>query len=193
VALRSPVRGRVLRISEVSERVVPAGASLVEIGDPSRLEVVVDLISSDAVRVHAGDPMWIEGWGGGGLRGRVRRVEPSGFTKVSALGVEEQRVNVIGDFTEPAIGLGDRFRVQIRIAVWQSPSVLRVPGSAVFRHGEGWAVYVVEASRARLREVELGHRTPFEAEVLKGIAGETVVIRDPNDRVQDGVRVRTVR
>ena len=192
VVLRSPVRGQVLRIPEVSERVAAAGTPLLEIGDASRLEVVADLISSDAVRVREGDPMRIEGWGGGALNGRVRRVEPSGFTKVSALGVEEQRVNVVGDFIDPPAGLGDRFRVELRIAVWENPSVLQVPGSAVFRVGDGWAVYVVAGDRARRRSVELGHRTPFEVEILRGIDEGMTVIRDPSDRVSDGARVRGV-
>ncbi len=192
VVLRSPVQGQVLRIPEVSERVAAAGTPLLEIGDASRLEVVADLISSDAVRVREGDPMRIEGWGGGALNGRVRRVEPSGFTKVSALGVEEQRVNVVGDFSDPPAGLGDRFRVELRIAVWENPSVLQVPGSAVFRVGDGWAVYLIAGDRARRRSVELGHRTPFEVEVLRGIDEGMIVIRDPSDRVTDGARVRGI-
>ncbi len=190
LVLRSPVGGRVLRIPERSERVVAAGAPLLELGDPARIEVVADLLSSEAVKVRPGNPMLIEGWGGGDtLLGWLRLIEPSGFTKVSALGVEEQRVNVVGDLAAPPGQLGDRYRVEIHVVVWESPSVLRVPASTVFRLGEGWAVFVVEAGRARLRQVQVGHRTPFEVEIVKGVGEGAVLIRSPSDRVADGVRV----
>lgn len=191
ISLHSPIRGRVLRIPERSERVVPAGAPLVELGDPARLEIVADLLSSDAVKVKPGDPMLIEGWGGGTtLRGRLRVVEPSGFTKVSALGVEEQRVNVIGDFVDPPGALGDRYRVEVRIVVWEGSSALQVPASALFRHGDGWSVFVVERERARQRDVQVGHRTAFEAEIVHGLEDGEVVVRHPTDRIAEGVRVR---
>jgi HlyD family secretion protein len=191
VVLRSPVRGRVLRITEPSERVVLAGAALLEVGDPSRLEVVADLLSSDAVRVHVGDPLLIEGWGGDApLHGRLRVVEPSGFTKVSALGVEEQRVNVIGDFTEPAGPLGDRYRVDVSVVVWETPGALQAPASALFRHGEGWSVFVLEAGRARQQNVVIGHRTSLVVEIVRGLNAGDLVIRNPTDRVTAGVRVR---
>lgn len=190
ILLRSPVAGRVLRIAERSERVVAPGEVLLELGDLAKLEIVADLLSSDAVRVQPGAAMLIEGWGGGSLNGCVRQVEPSGFTKVSALGVEEQRVNVVGDFTERPAELGDRFRVELRIVVWESPAVLQVPGSAVFRHGEGWAVFVVEAGRARLRTIDIGHRTPFSVEIRRGLTEREVVIRNPSDRIGAGSRVR---
>jgi HlyD family secretion protein len=193
LALRAPVCGQVLRIPETSERVVAAGTPLLELGDCGRLEIVADLLSSDAVKVKAGSPMLIEGWGGGTLRGRLRAVEPSGFTKVSALGVEEQRVNVIGDFLDPPGALGDRYRVEVRIVVWEGPSVLQVPGSALVRVGDGWAVFVVAGDRARLRAVTVGHRTAFAAEVLHGVAPGDVVIRYPSDRIADGVSVRATR
>lgn len=189
IRLRAPVAGRILRITERSERVVQAGDPILEIGDPTRLEVVADLLSSEAVRVRAGDAIRIEGWGGAPLKGTLRLIEPSGFTKLSALGVEEQRVNVVGDFDPPASGLGDRFRVELRIVVWEG-SVLQVPASAVFRQGAGWAVFTVEAGRARLRDIEIGHRTPFAVEIVKGMDRGAVVIRDPSDRVTDGVRVK---
>jgi HlyD family secretion protein len=192
IALRSPVEGKVLRIVERSERVVAAGEALLELGDLAKLEIVADLLSSDAVRVQPGDSLLIEGWGGGTLNGCVRRVEPSGFTKVSALGVEEQRVNVVGDFADAPADLGDRFRVELRIIVWESDSVLQVPGSAVFRRAEGWAVFVIDAGRARLRDVEVGHRTPFVVEVTRGVKEGEVVIRDPSDRIGAGSRVRRV-
>jgi HlyD family secretion protein len=187
--LRAPLGGRVLRISEPSERVVPAGTPLVEIGDPTKLEIVADLLSSDAVQVRSGDPVLIEGWGGGTLRGTIRVVEPSGFTKVSALGVEEQRVNVIADFADPTVPLGDRYRVEVRIVVWDGASVLKLPGSALFRSGEGWSVFVVEGGRARRREVTVGHHNSFETEILTGVQEGDVVIRHPTDRIGDGVRV----
>jgi HlyD family secretion protein len=190
IAIRSPVAGRVLRVPEPSERVVLAGTPLLEVGDPSTLEIVADLLSAEAVKVRPGAPILIEGWGGAGtLRGRLRVVEPSAFTKVSALGVEEQRVNVVGDFVDPPGALGDRYRVEIRIVVWQGDSVLTVPSSALFRRGDGWGVFLVEAGRARQRDVVVGHRTPFDAEIVEGVRQGDVVIRHPSDRVADGVKV----
>ncbi len=190
IVLRSPVRGRVLRVPEASERVVVAGAPLVEVGDPAKLEVVADLLSSDAVTVSPGALVLIEGWGGAAaLPGQLRTVEPSGFTKVSALGVEEQRVNVVADFVDPPGSLGDRYRVEIRIVVWRGDSVLTAPTSALFRRGDGWSVFVVDRGRARQRDVVVGHRTPFDAEILRGLAQGEVVIRHPSDRIAEGVRV----
>lgn len=187
--IHSPITGRVLRVLEPSERVVSAGAPLVEVGDPTRLEIVADLLSTDAVRVPPGARVLIEGWGGDTLRGRVRRVEPSAFTKVSALGVEEQRVNVIADFIDPSGSLGDGYRVEIRIIVWEGDSVLTVPASAVFRQGDGWGVFVMAGGTAQVRSVLVGHRTPLDAEILDGIEAGEVVIPHPSDRVADGVRV----
>jgi HlyD family secretion protein len=189
--LRSAVAGRVLRVPEPSERVVTAGTPLLELGNPARLEFVSDLLSTAAVTVRCGDPVLIEGWGGGTLRGSLRLVEPSGFTKVSALGVEEQRVNVVGDFLDPPAELGDRFRIEIRIVVWENDSVLQVPGNAVFRRGDGWAVFVLDGGRARLRTVLVGHRTPFAVEIVKGLAAGDRTIGNPTDRIADGVRVRS--
>jgi HlyD family secretion protein len=189
LVIRSPGRGGVLRVPEPSERVVTAGTPLLEIGDPSRLETVADLLSTDAVAVAPGAPLLIEGWGGKTLRGRVRLVEPSAFTKVSALGVEEQRVNVIGDLVDSPGSLGDRYRVEIRIIIWQGDSVLTVPASALFRHGEGWRVFVIERGRAWQRDVVVGHRTAFDAEILRGVATGDVVIPHPSDRLAEGVRV----
>jgi HlyD family secretion protein len=189
IAIRSPVAGRVLRVPEPSERVVVAGTPLVEVGDPSKLELVADLLSAEAVKVRAGAAILIEGWGGAALRGRLRVVEPSAFTKVSALGVEEQRVNVVADFVDPPGPLGDRYRVEIRIVVWQSDDVLTVPTSALFRRGEGWSVFVVEGGRARRRDVVAGHRTPFDVEIASGVRAGDIVIRYPSDRVTEGVRV----
>lgn len=191
--LRSPVCGRVLRIPERSERVVPAGAPLVEVGDCGQLEVVADLLSSDAVKVKPGDPMLIEGWGGGkALRGRLRVVQSSGFTKVSALGVEEQRVTVVGDFLDPATPLGDRYRVEVRIVIWEASDILQAPASALFRNGDGWRVFVVEQGRARQRDVQVGHRTPGAVEIVGGLHAGDVVIKNPSDRITEGVKVRNL-
>jgi HlyD family secretion protein len=191
VELRAPVSGSVLRVLEESERIVAAGTPLLEIGNPEDLEIVVDVLSTDAVRIHPGTEARIEEWGGAGaLRARVRLVEPSAFTKISALGVEEQRVNVIADLLEPAPGLGDGFRVEARIRVWQAADVLLVPASALFRAGESWAVFVVEDGVARRREIELGERGGTSAEIRANLAeGETVVLH-PSDRLRDGARVK---
>jgi HlyD family secretion protein len=192
VALRSPVAGRVLRVLEESERVVEFGRPLLEIGDPSALEVVIDVLSSDAVKVSAGDRVVLQDWGGDrALTATVRLVEPSGFTKVSALGVEEQRVNVVADFTEAPKTLGDGYRLEARIVVWQG-EVLKVPSSALFRHGDDWSVFVVERGRARRRVVEVGHVNSFEVEVAKGVDDGELVIRHPSDLLEDGTRVRAL-
>ena len=189
--LRSPVHGVVLRIPERSERVVAAGEPLLEVGDPTHIEVVADLLSSEAVKVRLGDRLLVVGWGGADtLTGVLRMVEPSGFTKVSALGVEEQRVNIVGELIRPPAALGDRYRVEIRIVIWEAPSVLQAPAGALYRRGDGWAAFVVSEGRARLRAVEVGHRTPFEAEILSGLEEGDVLVRNPSDRVADGVRVR---
>jgi HlyD family secretion protein len=189
VPVLAPVDGRVLRVCEECEKVVPAGTPLLELGDPGELEVVVDVLSSDAVQVRPGAPMWLEAGDGKTLRGRVRNVEPSGFTKVSPLGVEEQRVNVIGDLVDHPAELGDRFRVEAQIVLWESRDVLQAPAGALFREGEGWAVFTVGDGRARLRPVRIGHRNPDAAEILDGLkAGETVIVH-PSDAVEDGTRV----
>ena len=193
VSVYSPVSGSVLRIVTESEGVVGSGAPLVEVGDPDRLEVVVDLLSADAVRVQAGQRVIIEAWGGERpLDGVVRRVEPFGFTKVSALGIEEQRVNVVIDITAPRDQwqrLGHGYRVEPRIVLWESNDVLRVPLSALFRQGDKWAVFVARNGRAELREVEIGQGNGLEAELRAGLeAGERVVLH-PGDRVSPGARL----
>lgn len=189
----SPVDGRVLGVMQESEGVVQQGTPLLEIGDPRALEVVVDVLTSDAVAIRPGASVRIERWGGdSALRGRVHRVEPSAFTRISSLGVEEQRVNVIVDLDEPPEqlrALGDGYRVEASILTWESPDVLQVPEGAVFRAGEGWAVYVVEGGTARLRPVRLGRRNGEQAEILEGLhQGERVVVY-PGDSVLDGTRV----
>ncbi|HEX9648098.1 MAG TPA: HlyD family efflux transporter periplasmic adaptor subunit [Alphaproteobacteria bacterium] len=193
VAVRSPVSGRVLRVIKESAGVVQSGMPLVEVGDPANLEVVVDLLSEDAVKVGAGDPVLIEQWGGQGeLAGRVRRVEPYGFTKVSALGIEEQRVNVVIDFTdarEKWQALGHGFRVEVRIVIWQADDVLQVPIGAMFRIGDAWAVFVDTGGRAARRTIEVGHLNDRTAEVLSGLDEGEAVVLHPSDRVAEGARI----
>ena len=195
IELRSPVHGVVLKRLRESEAVVPAGEPLLELGDPRRIEIVSDLLSADAVKVRHGQPVLIEQWGGvDTLRGKVRRVEPSGFMKVSDLGVEEQRVNVIVDFEDPAEAweaLGDGYRVEVRIVVTEAKDAVKVPTSSLFRSGEEWAVFAVESGRARLRTIQVGRRNGLEAEVLSGLSpGERVVVH-PADTLTDGVRVNS--
>jgi HlyD family secretion protein len=192
--VRAPAGGRILRIHEPNERVLPAGTPLLEIGDAAGLEVVVDVLSTDAVRIQPGATMRLVEWGGDGdLVGLVRLVEPAGFTKVSTLGVEEQRVNVIGDLAAAPAALGDGYRVEARIVTWEAADVLKVPTSALLRSGEGWSVFVVDGGRARLRPLRIGHRGNAEAEVVEGLeAGERVVLF-PSDRVSDGARVTAAR
>jgi HlyD family secretion protein len=193
IVIYSPVDGVVLRRLRESQAVVPAGEPLLEVGDPADLEIVSDLLSTDAVKVRPGQQVDIERWGGGHpLRGRVRRIEPSGFTKISALGVEEQRVNVIIDFEDPRAAwtaLGDAFRVEVRIVVWERGDVLRVPTSSLFRRGEKWAVFTVKQNKAILRTVEIGQRNDANAELLSGLAEGDQVIMHPSDAVSDGVAV----
>lgn len=189
--VRSPATGRVLRVPDPSERVMVAGTPLLEIGDPSGLEVVVDVLSTDAVKIPPGAPMRLTGWGGdGALDARVLRIEPSAFTRVSALGVEEQRVNVIGQLVAPPASLGDGYRVEAQIVTWSSPDVLKVPTGALFRTGETWSVFVAEDGRARLRALTLGRRGTAEAEVLEGLRAGEAVILFPSDGVTAGARVR---
>ena len=190
IPVRSPVGGRVLRVLEKSERVVPAGLPLLLLGDPTKLEVVVDALSTDAVKIRPGSQAWLEGGGGNQpLRARVRLVEPSGFTKVSALGVEEKRVNVILDFVDPPGPLSDGYRVEARIVVWVGENILKVPASAVFRREKDWYVFVLEKGRARLRPVQTGHRNEDEVQILGGIEDGAAVLTHPPRDVRDGRRV----
>jgi HlyD family secretion protein len=196
VQIVAPISGTVLKRLRESTSVVAPAEPIMEIGDPNQLEIVSDLLSTDAVRVRAGTEVLIEQWGGDDpLHGRVRRVEPSGFMKVSALGVEEQRVNVIIDFTDrtDAIrALGDGYRVEVRIIVWRVDRTLKVPVGSLFRRGDGWAVFTVADRAARLQAVQLGQRNETEGQILSGLsAGQTVVLHPP-DTLGDGARV-TVR
>jgi len=193
--IRAPSDGRILRVFRESAGFVSAGTPLLEFGDPLDLEIVVDLLSTEAVQVEPGADVIIEGWGGEhDLHGQVRVVEPSAFTKISALGVEEQRVNVIIDFVDPPderSTLGDGYRVDARIVLWEGPDVVRVPTSALFRTGDDWSVFVVEADQAKLRTVAVGARNDLAAEVIDGLEPGAVVIVHPSDRIEDEVMVRT--
>ena len=194
VDVYSPVSGSVLRVLQESEAVVASGAPLIQIGNPGDLEIVVDLLSTDAVRVEPGQRVLIEAWGGGPpLNGAVRRVEPFGFTKVSALGIEEQRVNVVIDFTDPPTvwaRLGHGYRVEPRIVLAEAASVLKVPQAALFREQGQWAVFVADGGRAGLRNVELGLENGLEAQVLKGLAAGERVVLQPGGRITAGVGLK---
>ncbi len=187
VTLYPPTRCRILRIFEKSERVIPYGTPIAVLSDPNKIEIVADLLSTDAVKVRPGAPVIVENWGGPApLRAKVRLVEPYGFTKVSALGIEEQRTNVIADFIDPPNGLGDGYRVDVRVVLWESADVLKAPASALFRVGGQWSVFTVDEGRTRLRPVEVGHRNAAEAEILSGVAhGAVVVVHPPNDLKED--------
>lgn len=193
VPVRAPVDGRILRILHKSAGIVGAGDPLIEIGNPEDIEVIVDLLSSDAVKVTPGAAVLIEAWGGGKtLQGKVRRIEPAGFTKVSALGIEEQRVNVLIDFVgarDQWRKLGHGFRVQLRIIVWQKEDALRVPIGSLFREEGAWAVFTVTDGAVSLRKVRIGQRNADYAEVLDGIVDGDVVVRHPSDRIADGINV----
>lgn len=189
--LRAPVAGRVLLLLEESDRVILAGTPVLELGDVSRLEIVSDLLTTEAVLVRPGDTVLVEGWGGdSALLARVRRVEPSGFTKVSALGVEEQRVNMVADLDRVPPELGDRFRVEVRIVLWGAADVLTIPESALVRDGEGWVVYQVVDGRLRRQPVTVGHVGGFAVEIRSGLEPGDVVVRHPGAGVVEGVRVR---
>lgn len=193
VTVNAPVDGQILTIHHESEAVVAAGTVLVELGDPARLEVVAELLSSDAVRVVQGAPARIEAWGGPTLEAGVRRVEPTGFTKVSTLGIEEQRVRVVLDLHGEATkweGLGHGYRVRVAIVTERHEDVLLVPLGALFRQGGDWAVFAVgEDERAALRIVAIGARDARNAVVLSGLAAGERVILHPGDRVAQGVSV----
>jgi HlyD family secretion protein len=195
VEVVAPVSGVILKRLRESESVVPAGEPLVEIGEPGRSEIVADFLSTDAVRIQPGAAVLVEGWGGSEpLKGRVRRVEPAGFMKVSALGVEEQRVNVLIDFEDlsAATRLGDGYRVEVRVVIWREDDVVKAPVGALFRRGNDWAAFVIDGEQVRLATAELGQRNDEEAQIGKGLsAGQTVVMHPP-DTLTDGARV-TVR
>lgn len=190
LALSSPVGGYVLKVHEKSARTVAAGTPLVTIGDPARYEIVVDVLSTDAVKVKPGNTMLLEGWGGGKtLRARVRLVEPVAFTKVSALGVEEQRVNVIADPVDELGPLGDGYRIEARIVIWSDDKAVKVAGSSLFRVGGAWHIFVADGNHAREREVQVGQRNQDEAQILSGLKPGMTVVRYPNNQLADGARI----
>lgn len=194
VQLPSPIDGRVLRVVHESEGVVAEGQPLLELGDPSALEVEIEVLSLHAVKLHAGMPVRFLRWGGeAALQGVVKLVEPTGFTKVSSLGVEEQRVRVICDIStdyEAWKALGDGYRVEAEFVLWEQDDVLQVPASALFRQGSEWAVFAVHNGRAVATAVELGARNGLAAQVISGLDDGDEVIIYPGDAVADGVRVR---
>jgi HlyD family secretion protein len=192
IQLRAPVTGRILRIIQDSEGVVQAGAGLLDIGDPLDLEIVAELLSTDAVRIKPGAAVMIDNWGGPPVRGRVTRVDPAGFLKVSALGIEEQRVRTTIDFADPPqawSALGHDFRVIVHVTTWSADDVLTVPVAALFRQGERWAVYAVKDGRAQVVEVTIGQRNSRMAEVLSGLSAGDKVVLHPSDRIRAGVAV----
>ncbi len=189
IKLRAPATGRVLKVVQESEAVVQAGTPLIEIGDPLDLDVVADLLSTDAVQIKTGSPVRIDGWGGPPIRGRVTRVDPAGFLKVSALGIEEQRVRVTIDFVDPPQAwsrLGHDYRVTVHVTVWNSADTLAVPVGALFRKADSWAVFVLRDGRAHASSIQIGHRNNRVAEVVSGLSAGDRVILHPSDRVKNG-------
>lgn len=197
VEVRAPVSGRILRVHEENARVVAAGQVLLEIGDPTDLEVVVEVLSRDGAVLTPGTPVELTQWGGAGpLEARVRLVEPAAFTKVSALGVEEQRVNVVADLVAPPDrrpGLGDQFRVEAHFIVWEAAHVLKIPSGALFRQGTNWAAFVFDKGRAALRPVTIGRAGHAETQALEGLREGEEVLLYPGDRVRDRQRVRKIQ
>ncbi len=201
LAVTAPMTGHVTRIFEASARTVSAGTPILEVGDISALELVADFLSQDAVKVEPGMQVLIEGWGGElvdgretTLLGRVRHVEPSGFTKISALGVEEQRINILVDPDGSEDGwpaLGDGYRAELRIVIWESDKVLIVPTGALFREDGSWRVFVVQEGETHLRTVKLGHRNGLQAEVLDGLSPGEQVVLYPSELVTAGTQVDT--
>ena len=185
--IRSPITGRVLRVHEENSRMLQPGASVLEIGDPTALEMRIDVLSQDAVNIRPGQKVIVEHWGGGkALDGRVRRVGPSAYTKVSALGVDEQRVDVIADFDalpEEGETLGDGYRVEARIVIWESADVLQVPVGALFRDRGQWAVFRIDGDHARKRVIAIGRNNGEVAEVLSGLSAGDRVVLHPGDRI----------
>jgi HlyD family secretion protein len=194
VAVHSPINGKILKLAHECEGPVRTGEALMEVGDPLALEIEVDVLSADAVKIKPGMKVLFERWGGEHpLEGKVRTVEPVGFTKISALGVEEQRVLVISDFTSPVeqwSRLGDGYRVEARFILWHGDEVLQVPASSLFRYDDGWAVFLVKNGRANRQTVKVGQRNGLIAEVLDGLNEGDIVINHPGDDIEDGSRVK---
>jgi HlyD family secretion protein len=195
--VKSPVTGRVLRVFEESTRPVAAGMPLLEVGDPADLEVVIEVLSRDGAVIQPGAKVELEQWGGSQpLEARVRLVEPAAFTKISALGVEEQRVNVIADLVTPPeqrVNLGDNFRVEARIVTWETNETLKVPSGALFRRGAQWVAFVLQDGRARLRKISVGRSSGTETQILDGVKEGEELVLYPGDRIRDGLRVRQIK
>lgn len=193
VAVRSPINGQILKVARKCEGPVSTGEALLEVGDPRSLEIEVDVLSADAVKIKPGMKVFFDRWGGEQtLVGRVRVIEPVGFTKVSALGVEEQRVLIISDFTSPAQQwqrLGDGYRVEASFVLWHEEEVLQVPASSLFRYNDGWALFVIEDDRAKRREVTIGQRNGLQAQILKGITAGELIINHPSEAVEDDIAI----
>jgi len=194
--ITSPVHGRILRVFQESARVVPAGFALMEVGDPTDLEVRIEVLSRDGVAIVPGARVLLEQWGGSEpLLARLRLVEPSAFTKISALGVEEQRVYAIADFVDPVAKrptLGDSYRVEARIVTWENPNALRAPAGALFQRGGHWQTFIVDGGRATLRTIKIGRTNGVETEILDGLAESARVVVYPGDKVRNGARVRAL-
>ena len=193
VVVRAPIDGVLLKRYRDSDAIVAAGEPLFDVGDPANIEIVTAVLSRDAVDITPGRASRVQEWGGEPLNGRVARVDPSAFTTVSALGVTEQRINVFVDLDDPkaaaASGLRDGFAVQTQIVVWEAPEVVKAPAGSLFRAGDRWAVYVVDGGRARQREVAVGRRSGFEAQIVSGLQPGDRVILHPPETVTEGVRV----
>ena len=193
IRIMAPIDGVVLKRFRESEAVVPAGEPLLEIASPDRIEIVADVLSANAVQIAPGDPVEIQRWGGETpLLGRVHRVEPSGFMKISALGVEEQRVNIIIHFVDEAHAarnLGDGYRVEVKIGIWEEAETLIVPVGSLFRHEGNWAVFVIEEDIVRLTSIALGQRNDAHAQVIDGLVAGTQVVLHPPNELQDGMRI----
>lgn len=194
--ITSPGAGRILKVIQQSEGVVQAGAPLLEIGDPKALEVAVDVLTSDAVNIRPGADVTLDHWGGPPLKATVRLVEPSAFTRLSALGVQEQRVNAILEINSPYQEwelLGDGYRVEAKIEVFRTKDALRIPWSALFREGKDWAVFVKSGETVHLKRVEVGQRNEVHAQILSGLEAGHVVVVHPSDKLTPGSKIALER
>ncbi len=194
ITILSPITGKILQVLHENEGVISMGTPLVEIGDPTNLEIVVDFLSSDAVRIQPGQRVMIEEWGGEStLQGTVRKIEPFGFTKTSALGIDEQRVNVIIDLSDPAEKwqrLAHGYQIEARVVLWESENVSKVPLTSLFRDNDNWAVFVEHENRAKLQHVKLGQRNGLEAEILEGLSANAYVISHPSNQIVDNILIK---
>lgn len=196
LVITAPVSGRILRVLQESERLVPAGFPLVEIGDPTDLEARIEVLSRDGVAIRPGARVKLEQWGGlEPLNAQVRLVEPSAFTKISALGVEEQRVFVVVDLTDPLATrptLGDNFRVEAKIETWSGQGILKVPAGALFQRGANWQTFVVEGKSAKLQNVTIGRSNGLETEIVAGLGEGRRIIVYPGDQITDGASIMAI-